>query len=295
MVPLVFQIALALSSSLVAQNARAPTLVRSFSPVSTKEENAQKSSILRIRTFRETDMHDVSDILSIALVDPLGETDFGLNFKSKFALLRTKHGVESMLLSRVDAIEMGSRISEECPAGLLESDKLRFLWSNDSFRNKIEKAALTSTEPHAWKGKNYNFACAPESHCWLQHKMMTAENPETGEILGFCELAMLSLPSEDGRIDDCSLDVAPTVVNLAISPKYRRQGIASRLMKTAGRFVRDQWASKELNLYVNKENDAAVTMYKNLGFEEKVEVEFKSRPQWYMTKQLSSVAEILYA
>jgi ribosomal protein S18 acetylase RimI-like enzyme len=263
----------------------APGFGDTFFPVPAKEQAAGKSIKLRIRTTRESDINDLTDILANALVDPYGEVEGGFNFKFKMDLLKCKSGVESLLLSRVEAINMGMRLGQDCPLELSETEKLRFLWSNDGFRNKMRKAATTSTEPHIWN--DHNFACAPESPCWLQHKMITAEDSESGEIVGFCEVAMLSEPSEDEDGDDqCSLEVAPAIVNLAILSNYRRRGIASRLMKTAARFVRKEWSSDELSLYVDKENDAAVAMYKNLGFERKAEVE--SRSQWYMSRQLGT-------
>jgi ribosomal protein S18 acetylase RimI-like enzyme len=268
----------------------APGFGANFFTVPAKEQAAEKSIKLRIRTTRESDINDVTNILANALVDPYGEAEGGFNFKFKMDLLKSKSGVESLLLSRVHAINTGMRLGHDCPLDLSETDKLRFLWSNDGFRNKMKKAAHTSTEPHIWN--HHNFACAPGSPCWLQHKMITAEDAESGEIVGFCEVAMLSEPSEDENGDEQgSLEVAPTIVNLAIASKYRRRGIASRLTKTAARFVRNEWSSDELSLYVDKENDAAVAMYKNLGFERKAEVE--SRSQWYMTRQLGAAAEMV--
>lgn len=204
-----------------------------FSPVSVKENSAVQRCKLRIRTTRMSDISDVSDILATSLLDPLCEFDRGLNFKFKMELLKTKAAVEKMVTSRVNAIGTGLSIDKNCPLQLSATDKLRFLWSNDGFRNKMEKAVGVSTEPYIW---NYhNFACAPENPCWLQHKMFTAENSDNGEIVGFCEIAMLSQPIEraGGDEEQCSVEVSPTIINLAISPNHRRRGIASRLMKVS--------------------------------------------------------------
>jgi ribosomal protein S18 acetylase RimI-like enzyme len=205
-------------------------------------------------------------------------------------LLKTKAAVEPLLLSRINAFDAGKILSKLCALEeLSEADKMRLIWSNDGFRNKMEKAARLSTEPHIWSG--HNFAYAPESACWLQHKLMTAEDLESGEIVGFCEIAMLSQPSDDEN-ENCSLEALPTIVNLVTSPRFRRRGVGSRLMKAAARFVQRQWSCDELTLYVDKSNDAAVAMYENLGFEGRSEAESESRSQSYMTLQLSSTADM---
>eukprot|EP00537_Pseudo-nitzschia_pungens_P018436 CAMPEP_0172407640 /NCGR_PEP_ID=MMETSP1061-20121228/75216_1 /TAXON_ID=37318 /ORGANISM="Pseudo-nitzschia pungens, Strain cf. pungens" /LENGTH=148 /DNA_ID=CAMNT_0013143721 /DNA_START=42 /DNA_END=484 /DNA_ORIENTATION=+ len=132
--------------------------------------------------------------------------------------------------------------------GLTEADKLRLLWSNDAFRNSMEKAASLSNEPHIWK--DHIFHCAPPSFDWLFHKMFTAENAFTGEIIGFCEIAMLSKPSEEKSFtvssasagslfldEECSLgdeeSGLPTFLNVVTSMKYRRRGVASTIVDAA--------------------------------------------------------------
>ena len=212
---------------------------------------------IRLRSTQESDVQEISEILASALVRTDVSTRF--NWKSHIELLRTKSGVEALLRSRVQAINIGKQVI--CPLELDEADRLRFLWSNDRLRKQIEKAALLSSEPHIWTG--HNFACAPESSCWLQHKMITATDALSGEIVGFCEVAMLSRPSDSGEDE---IVFVPTIMNLATSPNYRRQGIASRLIKSTSRFIRQQWKCDELSLYVDGENEAAMSLYLSMGF-----------------------------
>jgi ribosomal protein S18 acetylase RimI-like enzyme len=262
-----------------------------FSAAASREQENGKIIKLRLRSTKESDINGVTDILAAALVDPHGEQERGrFNFKLKMELLKMKSGVEPLLLSRLRAIHAGQTLIDSCPLELSETDKLRMMWSNDPFRSKMEKAARLSKEPHIWS--RHNFACAPESACCLQHKMITAENALSGEIVGFCEVAMLWQPMEG---DECSLEEAgaPTIVNLATSPRYRRLGIGSRLTKAASKFAQRRWLSDEMTLYVDKENEAAVSMYKNLGFEKRAEVESESRSQWYMTQPLDTSAKIV--
>lgn len=55
----------------------------------------------------------------------------------------------------------------------------------------------------------------------------------------------------------------PTVVlsNLAVSPNYRRQGIAFRLCKEVERVVKEEWSFDTLHLRVESSNDAARALY----------------------------------
>jgi ribosomal protein S18 acetylase RimI-like enzyme len=228
---------------------------------------------LKIRSTIESDIPEISHILASSLMD--SEILTGFNFNAKIKLLKRKAGVDSLLRSRIQAIESGKTI--ECPIELEENDYLRFLWSNEKFRNRVEKSALLSKEPHVWT--DHNFACAPESSCWLQHKMITAVDASTGDVVGFCEVAMLSRPLESDE-----QAYAPTIINLVTSPKYRRQGIATRVMQSASRFVRQEWGFGELSLYVAVENEAAIALYQTMGYGQVQQVERDSSFQLYMAK-----------
>jgi ribosomal protein S18 acetylase RimI-like enzyme len=294
---------------------------------------------IRIRSTREEDIDQVASLLSYAIVDPPTSKNSNSNgaaavaaaaafhWKSSIDLLRTKVAVESLLRSRIQAMREGQRflsaggIAASSSDDLTtttwrttaSSDRLRLLWSNDAFRNKMEKAAKLSTEPHIWG--EHNFALVPNDPCWLQHKMFTAQDARSGEIVAFCEVAMLSVPSDHdhGNIHDnidhnddeeeccSSMNGAPTIVNLVTSSQHRRRGIGSRLLKTAERFVLNQWSSSsssaaaaaaaadELALYVDKGNKEAISVYTNMGFEKVQSVESETRgSQWYMRRKLTA-------
>merc|ERR1712238_386192 len=65
----------------------------------------------------------------------------------------------------------------------------------------------------------------------------------------------------------------PTLVNLVISPKHRRKGLASRLVQAAARYVKSKWRYSSfdegvpsMGLYVDEDNVAALALYKREGF-----------------------------
>jgi len=255
---------------------------------------------LRIRSTVEGDIKEIANILTYALMEE-EEQDQKTPMNFKFRI--TASGVTSLLQSRMDAIEIGNEFlmeeySKECSLEpLAEADQLRLLWNNEKLRTNIEKAALLSNnEPHVWK--DHNFVCAPQSSDWLFHKMITAENVVTGEVVGFGEIAMLSQPSEEGstmdisiRQDDkevCSLlDIAavPTIVNLVTSNEYRRCGVGSTIVNSALKYVQKTWSGEAMALYVEEDNIRAINLYERLGFKRQRKV--KSTQQLYMTRQIS--------
>jgi ribosomal protein S18 acetylase RimI-like enzyme len=240
---------------------------------------------LRIRSTAPEDISIVSTILAHALLEEKDtrhrQTQLPFNFKKHMEFLMTKTGMASMLHSRMDAMITGKKlwqsINDDSPTEdeLNDIHKLRYLWSSEIFRTKLEKACKMSHEPHSWN--DYNFACAPQDADKLFHKMMTAENVATGEIVGFCEVALLSQPADWRSEEDISyyisqqektdeMDAVPTIVNLVTPAEYRRRGIASSILRSASRYVQLQGCSNELALYVEEKNLGAVRMYERLGF-----------------------------
>lgn len=263
---------------------------------------------LRIRSTNEDDIREIATMLTYALLedDDKGAANnkqqlfspLNLNFR------RTRIGVTSLLQSRMNSIKIGRKVLLDAKGtfeNLTEADQLRLLWSNDAFRNNVEKAASLSNEPHIWS--EHNFMCAPQSLDWLFHKMVTTENALTGEIIGYCEIAMLSQPSSGNSAsskstmadasfldEECSLveqEGVPTIVNLVISTDYRRRGVASTIVNSAMRYVHKASSSgDEMALYVEEGNYRAIKMYERLGFQKRQRV--NSKKQWYMTRQISS-------
>lgn len=264
---------------------------------------------LRIRSTVEGDIKEIANILTYALLEEEQEDEKTrstqnhrippLNFKFRI----TVSAVTALLQSRMDAIKIGHKFLvkeylEECPLeeSLTEADQLRLLWNSEKFRTNVEKAALLSNEPHVWK--EHNFACAPQSFDWLFHKMITAENVVTGEVVGFGEIAMLSQPSEEGTTmdisiiqeheEECSLlniEAVPTIVNLVTSNEYRRCGIGSTIVNSALKYVKKTWPGEVMALYVEEDNIRAINLYERLGFKRQRKV--KSTQQLYMTQQIS--------
>lgn len=142
----------------------------------------------------------------------------------------------------------------------------------------------------------------PRDVNWFNHLQLTAVDVTTGAVAGFCEVAMLSNPSEDGT---CSVSTAivgcenddnedrsfsPGITNLVTARTYRRRGIASRLLKLTERYVRRCWKSEYINLYVEKNNNAAMALYSSLGYTSTVTCDGGDvlGEMWYMVKDLEA-------
>ena len=65
------------------------------------------------------------------------------------------------------------------------------------------------------------------------------------------------------------------MMNLAVAPEYRRQGVAQKLTEELSRRLREK-GSRCLALEVRESNSAAIALYKKLGF-----VEVGRRPNYY--------------
>jgi [ribosomal protein S18]-alanine N-acetyltransferase len=105
--------------------------------------------------------------------------------------------------------------------------------------------------------------CCPEAAQWeprdyLAHDFWVATH-EDG-VAGF--LVMRRTAPDEGEI-----------LNLAVSPDFRRQGVAARLMGTAL-----QSFNGAFYLEVRESNEAAQKLYKSLGFQE-----LSRRPKYYQS------------
>ena len=86
------------------------------------------------------------------------------------------------------------------------------------------------------------------------------EKKDDDVVIGICEV--------DNRHPE-QIDPAPRpfVSNLAVSPEFRRMGVATSLLKRSEDVVRDRWEQRRLYLQVTDDNSAAIEMYtKKCGF-----------------------------
>lgn len=220
---------------------------------------------LRLRSTREDDLNGIASLLASARVNT-DESQW--NWKTSMNVLRNKSVLYTLLSHRFRAIKEGEKAAAKLTSNIAfnEADQMRLLWSHDSFRNQLEKAVTMAAEPHIWK--QHDFAVCPKNPNSLRHAMITAEDRTTGNVVGFCEVAMMAPPPCHQH--DCTSTVyAPTIANLVASSKYRRQGIASALLKSAKRYVHCHWSHDEITLYVEKVNKGAISLYSKQGFRPK--------------------------
>ena len=243
---------------------------------------------LRLRSTTEGDLKDIASLLASATA----RTDESQwNWKTTMEVLRSKSALHNLLSSRYEAMKEGVRAAKLVPLDDSSNnvDHMRLIWDNDSFRTRLEKAATLAKEPHVWKEQSFD--AFPQDFNSLRHAMITAEDRATGRIIGFCEIAMLKLPS-CYQTERTPVVYAPTIVNLATSSKHRRQGVASALLKSAKRYVHRKWSYGEIALYVKSSNRGAVALYSKHGFKSFGESE---NGELYMTKSLRSQMEKLLA
>jgi ribosomal protein S18 acetylase RimI-like enzyme len=234
---------------------------------------------LRLRSTKEDDLNDIASLLASATVN-IDESR--RNWKTSMNVNRNKSAFCTLLSHRFQALQEGEKIVAKLMVedALSATERMKLLWSHDSFRRKLEKAVKKAKEPHIWKQNN--FSCCPNNPNSLRHAMITAEDCITGDVVGFCEVAMMA---------DCTLTAyAPTIANLATCSKYRRQGIASALLKSAKRYVHRQWSQDEISLYVEKENKGAISLYSKQGFRPKGFDSSDQDGKLYMTQSLLSNA-----
>jgi len=216
---------------------------------------------VRIRSTKDSDIDDIAALLASTLHEPCGE----FNWKASLDTLRRVKSFKHLIGNRFYTLLEGKKAISTIDASILsdesqEAERLRIMWNCDSFRSLVQTAAEQSKEPHAWT--DHNFALCPEDLSYLQHKMFTVQDAASGSILGFCEVAMMLTPNTD------NCDMNPTIANLVTSPEYRRCGIGSSLLASVKRYVKQNWRSEKLALYVKRSNARAIGLYQKQGFEE---------------------------
>ena len=276
---------------------------------------------IRIRKSVQSDLPIVAELLSTAASSLQSnknnnKSNWGLgNWKARLDQRLAQAEIESLLRCRLEAMEEGRKAYHKLAHHMVslkeEQDRLKLLWSNsDRLRNHIEKASAETGEDNVWR--RHNFALTPLDSTWLHHLQMTAEDVSSGQVVGFCEVAMLSNPilleqqqtttttngDDKDDIQDTFNVFSPAIVNLATSPERRRQGIATRMLRLAERFVERKWGSTQLGLYVEKANHPALALYMNSGYEAKVSCANRGDNHlgelWYMTKSLYQTPSTYY-
>jgi len=267
----------------------------------------KKITIARIRSTRRTDIDAVADLLSSAISGDL--TSCASNrkndntFRMRVERLRTKSSLRTTLDLRMRAMEEGKKqLAQQTTTQAnqhnddddrAQQQVLQHLWSTKhSFRRKIKQAAEVSNEPHPWQHHNFDVV-PPNDSCWLRHEMISAQDITTGNIIGFCEIAMLHCPPSTVTKAATEMgppDVAPTIANLIVSPTWRRKGVARGLIKSAERIVQRKWKCDRLGLYVERNNGKAMDLYMRSGYEvttwSSLHAADASSTRWYMNKSL---------
>jgi len=271
----------------------------SLSPTGTKSdkrwistEKMKKRTII-IRKSKESDLVQISDMLANESIDLADGSNWSANIKK----LKALSSFRTQILHRLQATEAATAVRsypEFCDLESTATDRdiCRLLWSQKIFRSKLEKAAKTAS---SYEGANtlwekHNFNVQPSDPMIMNHIMVTAVDVDYVQgkrncndvcIVGFCEIAMLPIPSTDNE-----RRYAPCIANLVVSPNHRRRGVASRLLRNAERFVKLHWSETIfchspddcdldeddlrirgiLGLYVDKGNEAATNLYLRKNF-----------------------------
>lgn len=98
-------------------------------------------------------------------------------------------------------------------------------------------------------------------------QMFVACESTSGKVVGFAEVDARPL---GGNSDDSGINRS-YMYNLAVDKKWKRKGIATELIRACEVFVSDMHeicAENRLYLRVRSCNDAAISLYKSLGYDE---------------------------
>jgi ribosomal protein S18 acetylase RimI-like enzyme len=237
---------------------------------------------IQIRSTQESDLTAIATMLSTASVPESA----AWNWKTNIDQLWAKNDIELLLRGRLTAIQEGKKASIRIPES--QDDYDSWWTSSDRFRNCIATASTETGEDNVWR--HHNLSVPPRDSSWLNHLQMTALIDQ--QVVGFCEVAMLSNPLLQHEQQECILNsFSPAITNLATSREHRRKGIATRLLSSAQRFARQQWCTEQLGLYVEKDNDAALSLYLKMGFEPKESCDGGEHlgPMFYMSNDLQPV------
>jgi len=127
---------------------------------------------------------------------------------------------------------------------------------------QIEKLKTTLSLESTYPGNTAN----AKSNRRLQQMFVACESTR-GEVVGFAEVDARPL---GGNSDDTRINRS-YMYNLAVDKKWKRKGIATELIQACEEFVvnmHELCAENRLYLRVRSCNDAAICLYKSLGYDE---------------------------
>jgi len=236
---------------------------------------------IRIRTTDSNDLDQISNILTQnvnSFQNNNNNDDTSNNnqydFNQMISNLRIKSNFKTQLNHRLAAIHHGKDAfnkikidkNEEC---VLVNQYLAHIWhSNDKFRKSIELAAKSASIEECYWDNHSNFVIPPDDDTYLHHTMISIEDIGNNDIIGFCEIAILPIPSSNYGDDDFEKEYGPFIVNLVIKDSHRRRGIAKHIIHFIRKHVRLNYSQcfSMLGLYVHEYNLAAIRLYENEGF-----------------------------
>jgi ribosomal protein S18 acetylase RimI-like enzyme len=114
------------------------------------------------------------------------------------------------------------------------------------------------------------------------HVMLVACGEEDGQVVALCDVDNRSSLPRHQR---------PYMSNLAVCPSWRNQGIAKALVAACEAIVGAEWKEASLHLKARQTNEAAIRMYKSLGYEIQSETfDFTYMDQLVIMKKTIAVA-----
>jgi len=262
---------------------------------------------IRIRTTKFDDLDEISNILTIAASSTANNNN-KYDFNQMISKLRIKSSFKTQLNHRLHAITHGKDAFnkildtkndiDQCDIDtktMLINQYLAHVWhTNEKIRSSIELAVHSSSfEECYWKDDHPNFAVPPDDTAFLHHTMISIEDNNTDDIIGFCEIAILPMPSStdnDGYDNKSEGEkvYGPIITNLVIKDTYRRKGIAKHVMKFVRKHVRLNYSQcfTTLGLYVHEHNLAAIKLYENEGFISCYDNNEKKNGLYFMQREL---------
>lgn len=129
-----------------------------------------------------------------------------------------------------------------------------------------QRQALLQTQQFEFRKRYYSTTASSsyrnrEAELILCRSKLGSDNP----IVGCVGLEVDRIPSN--RLNGMTLKRAPLMSNVAVSPKFRRRGVAKLLVQAAEDLARVEWGYDEMYLYVEQRNIPAVRLYQKMGYQ----------------------------